>query len=160
MVLGDRLKEIRYIFATFILIFCAIDLYAADCGVVFLGWNLNIIEKEDACMLIASNGLSDYEMVLAPTPPCEFASYGEPRKTQYKHFNDPNNQTVLIAFGTPYKDELPANWPKKFCGTESQGVLITDNSVRLSKHVARGGLHCSGRGNDEMRFRMFNEPAE
>lgn len=152
------MKKIFRVVAIFSLIVCPIASFAADSNVVLAGWNLNLINKGNVCILTAGNSKSTHEMVLVPTPPCEFSFHGEPKKAQYMHFDEPADQTVFIIFGTPYGGELPASWPNIYCGTESQGILITDNAVRLSKHVARGGLRCSGRGIDALQFRMFNEP--
>jgi hypothetical protein len=86
-----------------------------------------------------------------------FATVKTPNGFQSMHFDSPANQRVLIVFGSRYEGVPPGGLRDVYCGTVSQGILVTKDEVRLSSRIARGGIRCSGMPVDATQFRMFNE---
>lgn len=120
-------------------------------------WRLALAVKDGLCLLNYSNSESERELVLAPVPPCEFATQGPSKELQSFDFEAPIAQTILIVFGTAFTGAIPASWPKAYCGTVSQAILLREDELKLSERVAEGGLRCSGKAVDKLQFKMFNE---
>ncbi len=99
---------------------------------------LKLFDDNGNCLL--KNGDNSY--VLRPMAPCYFVRIADTLQVYQ------NNQSNVIAVvGTPVK--------KGHCGQQVQGLIIDNNTVRISERVAEGSTVCADKGLDAYHFSLF-----
>lgn len=115
-------------------------------------YELSLIERDDKCYVSHSGHGRSGELAMALTPPCRVVmrpNGAEPQQVIY----DDIGATVLIIVGTPGEEAGPPLEPPAYCGTESQGLILTGAQAALSERVGRG-RKCN-LGEDEKEFWLF-----
>ena len=138
---------------------CILCRLSAESRVVFdhitiAGYELQLEERGAKCILIFSGHSHRGELTLSPKPPCRFVRdwKGDPQSFSYE---DIGNAMIVILVGTPSK-EVSSDLSKRECGTESQGVILREQGVLVSKRIGRGSLICPSHGLDETEFWLFS----
>lgn len=122
---------------------------------VIAGWRLRIVEAGETCALDYAKGVSHGQLALQSAAPCRFVGQGVTPQT--RAYAD-NTRTLAIVFGTRYQGKSFRSLLDRgiYCGTVSQGVVLTDQTVSLSRRVAEGGVRCEGSGVDAREFDLFD----
>lgn len=123
---------------------------------------LAVISEEDRCALAIQGPSGERLLPLAPAPPCHFLRRGQAAPQSFA-YPDVGVQAVLAIAGTPLSDAERERWglpAEAVCGAEAQGVLLAQGGVRLSTHVASGGVACKDQGLDEKDFWSFAHESE
>jgi hypothetical protein len=113
---------------------------------------LSLIERDGRCYIAHTGHGLDGELETALTPPCRVVmrpNGDEPQQVIY----DDLGATVLILVGTPGEAAGPPLEPPAYCGTASQGLILTAERVSLSERVGQG-RKCNT-GEDEKEFWLF-----
>ena len=99
---------------------------------------LELLDDNGNCVL---NDGNSYRF-LRPMAPCYFIRVANSLQVYQ------SNQAKIIAIvGTPVK--------KGRCGQQVQGLIIDNNTVRISERVAEGSTVCADKGLDAYHFSLF-----
>lgn len=118
---------------------------------------LQILAVEDSCKLRYWIGDSSEVLDLEPKAPCFFLRRGE-QSPQYFRYPQVGAAAVLIVAGTSATHAERATWgldSRLVCGSERQGVVISQDSIRATARILREGIACKDLGADEKDFWLF-----
>jgi hypothetical protein len=123
------------------------------------GHKLEIVTRDGRCVLhaVGSSGATQ-DLQLAPQPPCHFLRLPGSDAPRSLSYADVNTEAVLIVSGTPASENTRRTWglePGLVCGEESQGVLVRNGAVLVTRAVRRGGVTCRDKGVDEKEYSAF-----
>ncbi|MCW8936025.1 MAG: hypothetical protein OQK98_15025 [Gammaproteobacteria bacterium] len=86
--------------------------------------------------------------------PCHFARNTSSGILHYA-YKDRGIKATLAVIGNPVSNEARKQWnldSNIICGEKAVGVLITNDTIRLSKTLLEGGVMCASKGLDEKDF--------
>jgi hypothetical protein len=118
------------------------------------GYELSLIERNDGCYIGFSGHGHHGELQTSLELTCRFVVSPEGEKIQQVLYEDIGNGTVIIFVGTSGMEPEFEMAPPVYCGTQSQGVILRDEGVLLSKRIGNG-RKCNV-GEDEKEFWLFS----
>jgi len=124
---------------------------------IILGNKLKLKTENGTCFLYYKCPSGKSKSALTPKPPCYFLRRNSDNPQCYS-YDDVNIDAVLIVVGTPISEKTRKEWglPNDLvCGEEAQGVFLSEEGLRISKKVLRGGVLCRDKGADEKDFWFF-----
>ena len=150
-----------YILASFFLAsYSCADERVTDHAVLYYN-DLSLISKNGTCILHSTASSKTTKIVLSLKPPCYFLRKQDGK--ELKHYSYPRRDAdfVVLMFGSPLNEDKRKTWnlmEEDICGGSTQGLIIHNNSVRLSKKIYEGGGYtCKDGGKDEKDFWYFAE---
>lgn len=122
--------------------------------------DLSLISKNGTCVLHSTASSKTTKIVLSLKPPCYFMRNKEDKELAHHPYPRRDADFVVIMFGNPLTDEQRKMFNVKddaICGGSTQGLIIHNNNVRVSKKILEGGRTCKYGGKDEKDFWYFAE---
>jgi hypothetical protein len=116
--------------------------------------SVEILSRGGQCVLRTGGK----ELPLAPKPPCYFVRAPGKETAWSFAYKDVDVTATLIVIGTPATENTRKTWnlaPNVVCGEESQGVVVRDGAVAVTRNVQKGGVYCRDSGIDEKEFHGF-----
>ena len=122
---------------------------------------LSLISKNGTCVLHSTASSKTTKIVLSLKPPCYFMRNKADNKLDHYSYPRRDADFVVLMFGNPLSEDKRKKWNLKeedICGGSTQGLIIHNNAVRLSKKIYEGGGYtCRDGGKDEKDFWYFAE---
>jgi hypothetical protein len=125
--------------------------------VTVAGVRMQILTDNDSCTLGYYRENSFKTINLEPKPPCFFLRRDD-SSPQCFAYPEQGVLAALIIAGTAITSDARATWnlPRGLvCGSERQGILISESGVAASKRILRSGIGCKAKGSDEKDFWFF-----
>lgn len=122
--------------------------------------DLSLIDRNGTCVIRSVAPGKTTEISLRIKPPCYFMRHKEDKKLQYYAYPRLEADFVIIMFGNPLSaDERKMFGIKedKICGSSTEGLIIFNNDIRISRKFYEGGATCAYGGKDEKDFWYFAE---
>ena len=125
-----------YILASFFLAsYSCADERVTDHAVLYYN-DLSLISKNGTCILHSTASSKTTKIVLSLKPPCYFLRKQDGK--ELKHYSYPRRDAdfVVLMFGNPLSEDKRKTWDLKeedICGGSTQGLIIHNNAVRISK---------------------------
>ena len=157
---GGSTMKLFFILFSFFLAACSFAKDRVTDHAVLYHNDLSLIDRNGTCVIRSVAPGKTTEISLRIKPPCYFVRHKgekEPLRFTYPHRDA---DFVVIMFGTPLSDDERKMFDIKegrICGSATQGLIIHNNAVRVSKKILDGGHTCTDGGKDEKNFWYFAE---